>query len=209
MFLVVDHINALPPADISTSCRGLFTSSLGIPCAHTLKRLLKIQETLVLDHFHSHEHLQRSQQPFPAAISQPYQSAELRIWTRWGYKVFCPRQSLTMTKDRSVLLTAYSHHRWQEWIDSAMPSTRHGIRFFRIRTKSQKQTLNPNQIMETCFGQTDASTRYYSIVSKLRDEGVGRSSSNCRCGATPQLLCELCYSSIMKFYALVVTIPMK
>jgi hypothetical protein len=57
-------------------CRGLFTSSLGIPYVHTLKRLLEAQETLLLNHFHPHWHLKRSQQPPSAAILQPLRSAE-------------------------------------------------------------------------------------------------------------------------------------
>jgi len=37
-----------------TPCSGLFTSSHGLPCAHELKRLLGIQEVLLLNHFHPH-----------------------------------------------------------------------------------------------------------------------------------------------------------
>jgi len=58
-----------------TPCSGLFTSSHGLPCAHELKRLLGIQEVLLLNHFHPHWHLKRSQQP-QELILQPLRSVQ-------------------------------------------------------------------------------------------------------------------------------------
>ena len=58
-----------------TPCSGLFTSSHGLPCAHELKRLLGIQEVLLLNHFHPHWHLKRSQQP-QEPILQPLRSVQ-------------------------------------------------------------------------------------------------------------------------------------
>lgn len=44
-------------------CTGLFTRTLGLPCAHILQPLLVQNQPLQLHHFHSHWHLQRSGTP--------------------------------------------------------------------------------------------------------------------------------------------------
>ena len=45
------------------SCTRVFTTSLGLPCAHTLKTLLQQDQPLQLHHFHAHWHLQREEAP--------------------------------------------------------------------------------------------------------------------------------------------------
>ncbi|KAJ3453719.1 hypothetical protein MRS44_017966 [Fusarium solani] len=45
------------------ACTGVFTRTLGLPCAHILQPLLEQKQPLQLHHFHSHWHLQRSGTP--------------------------------------------------------------------------------------------------------------------------------------------------
>ncbi|KAJ3453427.1 hypothetical protein MRS44_017674 [Fusarium solani] len=45
------------------ACTGVFTKTLGLPCAHSLKPLLDEYQPLLLHHFHSHWYLQRSGSP--------------------------------------------------------------------------------------------------------------------------------------------------
>ncbi|KAJ3454421.1 hypothetical protein MRS44_018315 [Fusarium solani] len=45
------------------ACTGVFTKTLGLPCAHDLQPLLAQGHPLQLHHFHSHWHLQRSGTP--------------------------------------------------------------------------------------------------------------------------------------------------
>ena len=48
------------------SCTGTFTSSYGLPCVHTLKKLEDEGQALLLEHFHPHWHLKRdTAQPQP------------------------------------------------------------------------------------------------------------------------------------------------
>ncbi|KAF6527905.1 hypothetical protein HZS61_008207 [Fusarium oxysporum f. sp. conglutinans] len=44
-------------------CTGVFTRTLGLPCAHSLQPLLKQNQPLLLNHFHSHWHLRRPGSP--------------------------------------------------------------------------------------------------------------------------------------------------
>jgi hypothetical protein len=44
-------------------CTRVFSISLGLPCAHTLQRLLALEQPLQLHHFHAHWHLQRLGSP--------------------------------------------------------------------------------------------------------------------------------------------------
>ncbi|KAJ3453309.1 hypothetical protein MRS44_017556 [Fusarium solani] len=45
------------------ACTGVFTKTLGLPCAHTLQLLQVQDQPLLLHHFHSHWHLKRSGSP--------------------------------------------------------------------------------------------------------------------------------------------------
>ena len=47
------------------SCTGVFSRSLGLPCAHVLKPLVQQNQHLQLSHFHKHWYLQRSGIPQP------------------------------------------------------------------------------------------------------------------------------------------------
>jgi hypothetical protein len=49
---------------LKASCTTTFTSSYGLPCVHTLKRLNEEGRALLLEHFHPHWHLKRD-------VSQP------------------------------------------------------------------------------------------------------------------------------------------
>src|SRR6266540_5516120 len=52
-------------------CSQSFTSSYGLPCAHTLKRLKEQKQGLQLEHFYAHWHLKRyTTQPQP--LLEPY-----------------------------------------------------------------------------------------------------------------------------------------
>jgi hypothetical protein len=44
---------------LKASCTKTFTSSYGLPCVHTLKRLEEEGQALLLEHFHPHWHLKR------------------------------------------------------------------------------------------------------------------------------------------------------
>lgn len=44
-------------------CTGIFTKTLGLPCAHIISIVLQRNEPLRLSHFHSHWHLQRDESP--------------------------------------------------------------------------------------------------------------------------------------------------
>lgn len=44
-------------------CTGVFTRTLGLPCAHSLQPLLEQNQPLLLNHFHSHWHLRRPGSP--------------------------------------------------------------------------------------------------------------------------------------------------
>lgn len=52
------------------ACTGVFTRTLGLPCAHTLQLLLVRNEPLQLHHFHTHWHLQRS--GIPQLLIEPH-----------------------------------------------------------------------------------------------------------------------------------------
>ena len=57
---------------IKAPCTGIFTSSYGLPCVHTLKKLEEEGRPLLLENFHPHWHLRRE-------ISQPRPMLEPRI----------------------------------------------------------------------------------------------------------------------------------
>ncbi|OAQ60872.1 mutator-like element transposase [Pochonia chlamydosporia 170] len=56
---------------LKAACTKTFTSSFGLPCVHTLKRLEEEGRTLSLQHFHPHWHLKRD-------VSQPQPMLEPR-----------------------------------------------------------------------------------------------------------------------------------
>lgn len=56
---------------LKASCTRTFTSSFGLPCVHTLKRLEEEGRALLLEHFHPHWHLKRD-------VSQPQPMLEPR-----------------------------------------------------------------------------------------------------------------------------------
>lgn len=45
------------------TCTGVFSATLGLPCAHTIEPLLREEQPLQLHHFHTHWHLQREGSP--------------------------------------------------------------------------------------------------------------------------------------------------
>lgn len=45
------------------ACTGVFSATLGLPCAHTIEPLLQQAQPLQLHHFHTHWHLQREGNP--------------------------------------------------------------------------------------------------------------------------------------------------
>jgi hypothetical protein len=57
-------------APLKAPCSHSFTSSHGLPCVHTLKKLEEEKKSLLLEHFHPHWHLKRDAAP-PRPILEP------------------------------------------------------------------------------------------------------------------------------------------
>ncbi|KFG84026.1 hypothetical protein MANI_116202 [Metarhizium anisopliae] len=68
--------NDPPP---SPTCTGMFTKSHGLPCVHELMALQQNNGVLLLEHFHSHWHLQRDGEP--QILLEPRQRLESRAET--------------------------------------------------------------------------------------------------------------------------------
>uniref|UniRef100_A0A8H7K5T0 MULE transposase domain-containing protein n=1 Tax=Bionectria ochroleuca TaxID=29856 RepID=A0A8H7K5T0_BIOOC len=45
------------------ACTGVFSATLGLPCAHVIEPLMRQEQPLQLQHFHTHWHLQREGEP--------------------------------------------------------------------------------------------------------------------------------------------------
>lgn len=59
---VEEQLKRLKKPDLP-GCTGVFTKTLSLPCAHTLKAVIRNEEALQLHHFHTHWHLQREGEP--------------------------------------------------------------------------------------------------------------------------------------------------